>query len=144
MFSSFVNRLVSFTQNVTFIHLGFGMPFFLDSNKLEWAMYPFAFFLNGCLWEPSTDSWGKVEVEGELDISQGQEIKMDGNSGIKSSSLMMVLAIRSLEIAVWVWLPNGGWEEWHHELLSGRVFSDTQNSLHPQLWELGFEIPAFS
>ena len=50
-------------------------------------------------------------MEGELDISQGQEIKMDGNSGMKSSSLMMVLAIRSLEIAVWVWLPSGGWEE---------------------------------
>lgn len=34
MFSSSVNRLVSFTQNVTYIHLGLGVTFLLESKQI--------------------------------------------------------------------------------------------------------------
>lgn len=33
MFSSSVNRLVSFTQNVIYIHLGLGVAFLLESKQ---------------------------------------------------------------------------------------------------------------
>lgn len=48
MFSSSVNRLVSFTQNVTYIHLGLGVAF-LESKQAGMSNMFFALFLNGPL-----------------------------------------------------------------------------------------------
>lgn len=50
------------------------------------------------------------EVGGGLGRGQEQEIKVDRNSGFKTSSSMMVfLGIRALQTSVWVWLPGGSW-----------------------------------